>query len=171
MEFVRIALKRRLTRTGYFDEASTFSLKLPLPRPSDGPPPRRMTVSNGLPSRRSAPICLPPALTPGGCFANKNKSGTGSDADTHFRPRRARAQSQGYRRRYPARDADGDHRPVGLGQVLARFRHHLCRGPAPLRRVAVGLRPPVPRDDAEARRRPYRGLVPRHLDRAEDDVA
>ena len=38
---------------------------------------------------------------------------------THFRPRRARAQSQGCRRRYPARDADGDHRPVGIGQVLA----------------------------------------------------
>ena len=28
---------------------------------------------------------------------------------------------------------------------------------------------PVPRDDAEARRRPYRGPLARHLDRAEDD--
>ena len=30
---------------------------------------------------------------------------------------------------------------------------------------------PVPRDDAEARRRPYRGPLPGHLDRAEDDLA
>ena len=58
-----------------------------------------------------------------------------------------------------------------LGQVVARLRHHLCRGPAPLRREPVGLCPPVPRADAEAGRRFDRGPVAGHLDRAEDDLA
>ncbi len=70
----------------------------------------------------------------------------------------------------PARQAGRVHRAVGLGQVVARLRHHLCRGPAALRRVAVGLRAPVPRDDAEARRRPDRRALAGHLDRAEDDL-
>ena len=35
----------------------------------------------------------------------------------------------------------------GSGKELAGFRHHLRRGPAPLRGVAVGLRPPVPGPD------------------------
>ena len=48
-----------------------------------------------------------------------------------------------------------------LGQVEPRLRHHLCRGAAPLRRVAQRLCAPVPRDDAEARRRPYRGPLAR----------
>ena len=41
----------------------------------------------------------------------------------------------------------------GSGKSLARLRHDLRRGPAPLRRVALGLRAPVPADDGEARRR------------------
>ena len=57
----------------------------------------------------------------------------------------------------------------GSGKSSPRLRHHLCRGPAPLRRVPVGLRAPIPRDDAEARRRAYRRPVAGHLDRAEDD--
>ncbi len=52
---------------------------------------------------------------------------------------------------------------------LARLRHDLRRGAAPLRRVALVLRPPVPRPDGEARRRPHRGAVAGHLDRPEDD--
>ena len=63
------------------------------------------------------------------------------------------------------------HRAVRLGQVLAGLRHHLRRGPAPLRRVAVGLRPPVPRPDGQARRRLHRGPVAGHLDRPEVGVA
>ena len=59
------------------------------------------------------------------------------------------------------------HRPVGLGQVLAGLRHHLRRGPAPLRRVAVGLRPAVPGPDGQARRRLHRGPVAGHLHRPE----
>ena len=63
------------------------------------------------------------------------------------------------------------HRPVGLGQVLARLRHHLCRGPAALCRKPVGLCAPVPGADAEARRRSHRRPVAGHLHRAEDDLA
>ena len=70
-----------------------------------------------------------------------------------------------------ARRAVGHHRPVGLGQVVAGVRHDLRRGPAPLRRVAVRLRAPVPRADGQARRRLDRGPVAGDLDRPEDDVA
>ena len=58
----------------------------------------------------------------------------------------------------------------GLGQVEPRLRHDLRRGPAPLRRVAVGVRPAVPRPDGQARRRLHRGAVPGGLDRPEVDV-
>ena len=61
------------------------------------------------------------------------------------------------------------HRAVGLGQVVAGLRHALRRGAAPLRRVALGLRPPVPRADGEARRRLDRGALAGDLHRAEDD--
>ena len=50
----------------------------------------------------------------------------------------------------PAGDCHGRQR---FGQVVARLRHHLRRRAAPLCRVAVGLRPPVPRADGEAGRR------------------
>ena len=86
------------------------------------------------------------------------------------RPRRARAQPEECRPRDPARRADRVHGAVGLGQVLAGLRHHLCRGPAALRREPVGLRAPVPGDDAEARRRPHRRAVAGHLHRAEDHL-
>ena len=90
---------------------------------------------------------------------------------THISVRGAREHNlKGVERRHPAREPDGDHRPVGIGQVEPRLRHHLCRGPAPLRGVAQRLRAPVPRDDAEARRRAYRRPVAGDLDRAEDDV-
>ena len=74
-------------------------------------------------------------------------------------------------RRHSARQAGGAHRPVGLGQILARLRHHLCRGPAPLCREPVGLCAPVPGADAQAGRRPDRGPVAGHLHRAEDHLA
>ena len=64
-------------------------------------------------------------------------------------------------RRDPARPAGGLHRAVGLGQVVAGLRHDLRRGPAPLRREPVGLRPPVPRPDGQARRRLHRGALAR----------
>ena len=87
----------------------------------------------------------------------------------HLDPRRARAQSQEHRHRPAARQPDRDDRAVGLGQILARLRHDLRRGPAPLRGVALRLRAPVPGDDAEARRRPDRRALAGDLHRAEDD--
>ena len=60
--------------------------------------------------------------------------------------------------------------PVGLGQELARVRHHLRRRPAALRREPVGLRAPVPRADAEARRRFDHRPVAGDRDRAEDHL-
>ena len=60
---------------------------------------------------------------------------------------------------------------VGLGQVVAGVRHDLRRGPAPVRRVAVGVRPAVPRADGQARRRLHRGPVAGDLDRPEVGVA
>ena len=82
--------------------------------------------------------------------------------------RRPRSQPQEYRRRSPARSAGRHHRPVGFREVVAGLRHHLCRRTAALCRVAVGVRPPVPRADGEARRRPDRRAVARDFDRAED---
>ena len=95
-------------------------------------------------------------------------AGSGHARDHHSR--RARAQSQERRRRNSARQAGGVHRPVRLRQIVARLRHHLCRGPAPLRRIAVGLCAPVPGDDAEARRRPDRRPVAGDFHRAEDHL-
>ncbi len=40
--------------------------------------------------------------------------------------------------------------PSGIGQELAGDGHAVCRGPAAVRRIAVGLRPAVPRPDAQA---------------------
>ena len=71
----------------------------------------------------------------------------------------------------PRDKLDRVHRAVGLGQVEPRLRHDLRRGPAPLRRVAVVVRPAVPRPDGQARRRLHRGPVAGHLDRPEVGVA
>ena len=92
-----------------------------------------------------------------------SKSQHGSDPHS----RRAHAQPEEHQPRAAAQPARRDHRAVGLGQELARVRHALRRRPAPLRRVAVGLRAPVPRADGEARRRPDRGPVAGDRDRAE----
>jgi hypothetical protein len=72
-----------------------------------------------------------------------------------------RAQPQGHLARPPRGRHDRLHRPVGLGQVLARVRHDLRRGAAPVRRVAVAYARPVPRPDGQARRRLHRGPVAR----------
>ncbi len=83
----------------------------------------------------------------------------------------ARAQPEGHRRLAAARRARGRHRTLRLGQIEPRVRHDLRRGPAPLRRVALRVRAPVPRADGEARRGLDRGAVAGDLDRPEDDVA
>ena len=73
--------------------------------------------------------------------------------------------------RLPRNALDLRHGALRLGQVEPRLRHDLRRGPAPLRRVAVRLRAPVPADDGEARRRLDRRALARDLDRPEDDLA
>ena len=62
-------------------------------------------------------------------------------------------------------------RPVRLGEVVARVRHDLRGGAAPLRRVALRVRAAVPADDGEARRRLDRRALAGDLDRPEDDLA
>ncbi len=84
------------------------------------------------------------------------------------RPRCSRAQPQEHLRHHPPRPADGDHRAVGIGQVVARLRHDLRRGPAPVRRVAVGLCASVPGPHGEARCRRDRGALAGDRHRAED---
>src|SRR5439155_20045885 len=92
-------------------------------------------------------------------------SSTGFDGpDTH--PRRTNAQPEEPERRFAEKPADRDHRAVGLREILARLRHALRRGPAPLRRVALGLRAPAPAAAGKARRRSDRAPVARELDRA-----
>ena len=81
---------------------------------------------------------------------------------------RAGAQPQGPPPEAAAQRADRHHRAVRLRQVEPCLRHDLRRGPAPLRRVAVGLRAPVPGPDGQARRRLDRGPLAGDLDRPED---
>ena len=73
-------------------------------------------------------------------------------------PQGARTQPQEHRRRDPARPLHGHHRGVRLGQVDARLRHTLQRGPAPLPRIPQRLRPAV----RAAGRAPGRGRDLRH---------
>ncbi len=87
---------------------------------------------------------------------------------SHPHPRRAHPQPEEREPRPAARQAHGHHGAVGFGQVLARVRHALRRGPAPLRGIAVGVRPAVPPAHGEAGRRHDRGTVAGHRDRAED---
>ena len=88
----------------------------------------------------------------------------------HHGPRRARTQPQERRPDDPEGQARRLHGALRVRQIVAGVRYDLCRGPAPLRRVAVGLCASVPRDDVEARRRPDRRPVAGHLDRAKDHL-
>ena len=120
----------------------------PARRPTGGPSSRPDRWSEGRFEGPSAPVSSECVRPPGD-------------------PRGAGAQPPG-RLAGPAPRPPGRlHRPVGLGEVLAGLRHHLRRRPAPLRRVAVGLRPPVPGPDGQARRGLHRGAVPGHLHRPE----
>ncbi len=56
----------------------------------------------------------------------------------------------------------------GSRKIVAGLRHHLRRGPAPLRRDALHLRAPVPRPDGAARRGFHRRPEPGHFHRAEN---
>ncbi len=76
-------------------------------------------------------------------------------------------QPEEHQPRPAAQPAGGDHGAVGVGQVVARVRHALRGGAAPLRGIAVGLRTAVPATDGKAGRGPDRRAVAGHLDRAE----
>src|SRR3954447_23967661 len=86
------------------------------------------------------------------------------------RPRRPRAQPEGHHGPVAAEQADLHHGALRLREVVARLRHDLRGGAAPLRRVALGVCAPVPPDDGEARRRPHRRALAGDLDRPEDHV-
>ena len=79
------------------------------------------------------------------------------------RSRGPHAQPQEHRRLPAAGPADHHHRRQRVREVVARLRHHLCRRTAPLCRVAVRLRPAVPRAHGEAGRRPDRRHLRRRL--------
>ena len=59
----------------------------------------------------------------------------------------------------------------GLRKVLAGFRHGLRRGPAPLRRDLLALRPAVPRPHGQAAGGPDRGHPAGHRDRPDQPGA
>ena len=122
----------------------------------------RLAASGREPS--SAVGAMPAAA---GTSANKDRDAPRQDRHQG----RPRAQPQEHRRGDPARQAGGHHRPVRLGQVQPGLRHHLRRGPAPLRGVPLRLRPPVPGPDGEARRGLHRRPVPGHLHRPEGHLA
>src|SRR5437899_4010183 len=86
-------------------------------------------------------------------------------------PRRPGAQPQGHHRPAPAERTDLHHGALRFREVEPCLRHDLRRGPAPLRRVALRVRPPVLADDGEAGRRLDRRPQPGDLDRPEDDLA
>ncbi len=67
--------------------------------------------------------------------------------------RRPREQPEEPRRDHSPPPAVGHHRRLRLGQVDARLRHRLCRGPAALHGVDVAVRPAVRGAAPAARRR------------------
>ena len=86
-------------------------------------------------------------------------------------PWRPHAQPEEHRRHAPATAVHRRDRRERLGEVVARLRYGLRRGTAALRRIAVGLRPAVPRADGEAERRPYRRHLPGHRHSPEEQLA
>src|SRR5690349_11317660 len=48
---------------------------------------------------------------------------------------------------YSPQPADGDHWRVGVREIVAGLRHHLCRRAAAVRRIPLGLRAAVPGAD------------------------
>src|SRR6185503_14291419 len=62
------------------------------------------------------------------------------------------------------------HWRLRLGQIVPGLRHHLRRGAAAVRRVALLLRPAVPGPDGEAQVRPHPRPLADDRDRAEDGL-
>src|ERR1022692_2516122 len=85
-------------------------------------------------------------------------------------PGRPDAQSEEHRPGFAARQTHRVHRPIRFGKVVAGVRHDLCRGPTPLRRVAVDVRPAIPLDDGKAGYRHDRRTLTGYFDRTEIDL-
>ena len=84
---------------------------------------------------------------------------------------RAPAQPEKHQPGNSAQHADRDHRAFRLRQILARVRHDLRRGPAPLRRIALRLRAAIPRSDGAAGSGFHRRPLPFDRHRAENHHA
>jgi hypothetical protein len=93
---------------------------------------------------------------------------TAVDEGEHRGSRGGGAQPQGPRRDDSTRVVQRRHGAVRLGEVLARVRDGVRGGPAPLHRVAVGVRAELPGADGQAPGRERRGAVARHLHRPEE---
>src|SRR3546814_6245369 len=122
-------------------------------------PLRQAGIFRHLPPNRGLVTLLCSVAIPSPAASPASKVPTPDGDGHHPHPRSPYPQPEEHRPRPAARPADRDHRPVRLGQVVARLRPHLCRGPAPLRRVAVGVRAAIPdREDRKSTRqksRPY----------------
>ena len=122
------------------------------------------------PTHRKAGAGAPGAPTIPGYGSNQgpHRGNEGERGRSERAHRAGGAGAQPARRqcRTAARPAHRRHRALGLREVVARLRHHLCGGAAPLRRVALRLRAAVPRRHGEARRRRDRGALARHRHRA-----
>src|SRR6478735_6238900 len=103
-----------------------------------GPKPRRATNMLHLQA--------PPAGAP---RAGDCRSSRAEINGVPGRPRCHPAQLEECQLRAATQSVGGDYRAEWLGQIFSRIRHHLRRGPAPLRRITVGLRSPVPRPVTE----------------------
>src|ERR1700687_3776113 len=99
-----------------------------------------------------------------GAFSSHGPDQTGNSG-------RAPAQPQEYQRRNSPELPYGHHWSFRLGQILARLRHHLCRRPAPLRRIALRVRAAVPRPDGAPRSRRHRRAFTLDRHRTENDNA
>ena len=97
-----------------------------------------------------------PEASPVATHVRPDAGGGRSSGRRARRSRRAHPQPEGCRPHAAAPAARGLHGRQRVGQVVAGLRHDLRRRAAPLRRVAVGLRPAVSRADGEAGRRRHR---------------
>ena len=89
--------------------------------------------------------CFPPAAS-----TQRERVPMTAARPRHPRPRCPPEQPQGRRFGSAARRAARGHRGERVREVLARVRHRVQRGAAPLRRDVLLLRPPVPRPDGQA---------------------
>src|SRR4030095_5307021 len=96
-----------------------------------------------------------------------------SNASAPVAPDRGSPAEQSEERvaRHPARPGHRGDGRLGIRQVFPCLRHHLRRGAVALYRIALRLRPHVPRAAGSPRRGPHRAHPARHRPRAEEPGA